>query len=154
MENELLFRIAGKGDIPDLLPLYAQLDGDSSPSMDPSRAEELWDIMEGYPDYQVHVVESGGTIVGTFSLLVVVALSHRGVPGALVEAVVVDEKCRNRGVGEAMMRRAMEIARAKGCYKLVLSSGIQREDAHRFYENMGFERHGISFMANLEVADA
>ena len=35
--------------------------------------------------------------------------------------------------------------RAKGCYKLVLSSNAKRERAHAFYESLGFERHGYSF---------
>lgn len=150
-DENLRFRIAERADIPALLSLYAQLDGDDGPGLDVSRAEALWDIMESYPDYQVHVVESEGRIVGTFSLLVVVALSHRGIPGAVVEAVVVDEKCRSRGVGEAMMRKAMDVARAKGCYKVALSSSSRRVNAHRFYDNIGFQRHGVSFLVELEA---
>ena len=154
MENDLRFRIAERADIPALLSLYAQLDGDDAPVMAVSRAEALWDIMESYPDYQVHVVECDGSVVGTFSLLVVVALSHRGIPGALVEAVVVDEKCRSRGVGEAMMRRALEVAGKRGCYKVALSSSSRRVDAHRFYDKIGFRRHGVSFLVEMEEGDA
>jgi len=154
MESDLQFRIAERRDIPALLDLYSQLDGDDAPAMDPTLAESLWDTMESYPDYQVHVVEFEGAVVGTFSLLVVVALSHRGIPGALLEAVVVDEKCRNRGVGEAMIRRAMDVAKAKGCYKVALSSSSRRVAAHRFYDNMGFQRHGISFLVELEASHA
>ena len=37
-------------------------------------------------------------------------------------------------------------ARAWGCYKLALSSNRRRERAHAFYESLGFERHGVSFV--------
>jgi GNAT superfamily N-acetyltransferase len=154
MEDTLHFRVAGREDIPDLLRLYAQLDGDRERALDLARADDLWDVVESYPDYQIHLAISGAMVVGTFSLLVVATLSHRGIPSALVEAVVVDASCRGTGVGQAMMRRALDIARTKGCYKLALSSGSHREDAHRFYDNLGFERHGVSFMARLEKTNA
>jgi GNAT superfamily N-acetyltransferase len=154
MEDTLRFRVADRGDIPDLLRLYAQLEGDGEPPLDLSRADDLWDLVESYPDYRIHLAVSGGMVVGTFSLLVVATLSHRGTPSALVEAVVVDANSRGSGVGQAMMRRALDIARTKGCYKLALSSGSHREDAHRFYDNLGFERHGVSFVAHLEANHA
>jgi GNAT superfamily N-acetyltransferase len=49
-------------------------------------------------------------------------------------------------VGRAMMAHAIEQCRKAGCYKLALSSNLKREDAHRFYESLGFERHGYSFV--------
>ena len=45
-----------------------------------------------------------------------------------------------------MMTYARELARQAGCYKLVLSSNRKRERAHAFYESLGFQRHGISFL--------
>ena len=33
-----------------------------------------------------------------------------------------------------------------GCYKLVLSSHLQRHEAHGFYEGLGFRKHGFSFL--------
>jgi GNAT superfamily N-acetyltransferase len=56
---------------------------------------------------------------------------------------------QGRGVGAAMMRAAMDLARDKGCYKLVLSSNAKRVRAHAFYERLGFTRHGISFSVIL-----
>ena len=45
-----------------------------------------------------------------------------------------------------MMAHAREQCRAAGCYKLALSSNLCREAAHLFYESLGFERHGYSFV--------
>jgi GNAT superfamily N-acetyltransferase len=44
-----------------------------------------------------------------------------------------------------MMRFAMDRCAEAGCYKLALSSNVRREDAHRFYERLGFVQHGLSF---------
>jgi GNAT superfamily N-acetyltransferase len=44
-----------------------------------------------------------------------------------------------------MMKHAMDECQKIGCYKLALSSNKIRIDAHRFYENLGFKQHGISF---------
>jgi GNAT superfamily N-acetyltransferase len=52
-----------------------------------------------------------------------------------------------------MMRRAMDECRQAGCYKLALSSNLKREAAHRFYEGLGFEKHGYSFWVGTGGAD-
>jgi hypothetical protein len=39
----------------------------------------------------------------------------------------------------------MLLAKNMGAYKLALSSNLRRLDAHRFYDTMGFARHGYSF---------
>jgi GNAT superfamily N-acetyltransferase len=44
------------------------------------------------------------------------------------------------------MAHAIEQARAAGCYKLALSSNAKRQAAHAFYESLGFQRHGLSFV--------
>ncbi|HUP64287.1 MAG TPA: GNAT family N-acetyltransferase [Thermoanaerobaculia bacterium] len=67
-----------------------------------------------------------------------------------------DQSRRGRGragIGRRLLELAMEKAAEAGCYKLVLSSNSRRTDAHRFYENLGFERHGISFAVAIRPAD-
>jgi hypothetical protein len=43
----------------------------------------------------------------------------------------------------------MDRAAAAGCYKLALSSNERREAAHAFYDSLGFQRHGFSFVVPL-----
>jgi predicted GNAT family acetyltransferase len=38
------------------------------------------------------------------------------------------------------------VVREAGCYKMALSSNVKRAAAHAFYESLGFERHGYSFV--------
>jgi ribosomal protein S18 acetylase RimI-like enzyme len=136
-------------DLPDVLRLYAQPDFDNGEVLDDTQARALYARFLTYPDYKIYVAEEGGRIVGSFALLVMLNLGHCGAPSAIVEDVVVDPQMQGRGVGAAMMRAAMDLARNKGCYKLVLSSNAKRVRAHAFYEQLGFMRHGISFSVIL-----
>ncbi len=136
-------------DLPDVLRLYAQPDFDNGEVLDDAQARALYARFLTYPDYKIYVAEEGGRIVGSFALLVMLNLGHCGAPSAIVEDVVVDPQMQGRGVGAAMMSAAMDLARDKGCYKLVLSSNAKRVRAHAFYERLGFTRHGISFSVIL-----
>lgn len=51
--------------------------------------------------------------------------------------------------GGQMMHFAMERCRESGCYKAALLSNKKKLNAHRFYESLGFEKHGYSFSVDL-----
>jgi ribosomal protein S18 acetylase RimI-like enzyme len=46
---------------------------------------------------------------------------------------------RSKGYGKAMLDYLIDIAKMNQCESVVLSSGNHRTDAHRFYEQQGFE---------------
>lgn len=58
---------------------------------------------------------------------------------SIIEDVVVDEKMRGRGIGKALVGRAIELARDAGASGISLTSNPQREAANRLYQSMGFE---------------
>lgn len=143
-------RPATESDIDAILALQAQLGQDDGTVLTTDQALAVLRRMAAYPDYGVRVAELDEGVVGCYALLVMDNLAHLGTPSAIVEDVVVDASCRGRGIGRAMMHDAMCVAREKGCYKLVLNSNLRRLDAHRFYEGLGFERHGVSFQVARE----
>ena len=57
-----------------------------------------------------------------------------------VDDLCVDKAARRRGVGRALMDRAVEEARALGCYHLDLNVWACNEDAIRFYESIGMQK--------------
>lgn len=59
---------------------------------------------------------------------------------AIIEDVIVDIPVRGRGIGEALVRRAMEEARSRGAPAVTLTSNPGREAANRLYQRMGFKR--------------
>ena len=152
--DDLTIRAAASADLPGVLALYAQPDMDDGRVLPLQKAEAIFARFSRYPDYTLYVAESEGRIVGTFALLIMDNLGHRGTPSAVVEDVVVDPAQQGHGIGQKMMAFAIDRAREKRCYKLVLSSNAKRERAHAFYEQLGFERHGYSFRILFEEAMA
>jgi ribosomal protein S18 acetylase RimI-like enzyme len=58
---------------------------------------------------------------------------------SIIEDVIVDERMRRRGIGEALVRHALDLARQAGAEGVSLTSNPQREAANRLYQSMGFE---------------
>lgn len=151
--DDITIRAAGEADVPAVLALYAQPDFDDGDVLSADAAAAIFRRFATYPDYTLLLAQQGGVVVGSFALLIMDNIGHRGTPSAIVEDVVVAPHAQGRGVGAAMMRFALARCRDKGCYKLMLSSNARREAAHAFYEGLGFARHGYSFRVDLtEVA--
>ena len=140
----IALRRAVADDLPVVMALLAELAPDEAP-LPPERAREIFARIQAMPRMAVWLCERDGAVVGTYSMLVMENLGHRGAPLAIVECVVVTAAARGGRLGEAMMRHAMARAAEAGCYKLALSSNNRRVDAHRFYRRLGFAPHGLSF---------
>jgi len=156
----LLIREATEDDLPAVLALYAQPAMDNGKVLTLPEAKQLLAQFRQYPSYRLWVeceaesdaskeTDSGGQVVGTYALLVMHNLAHQGTPSAIVEDVVVSAERQSQGIGQQMMAHAQQQARLAGCYKLVLSSNQKRERAHAFYESLGFQRHGFSFVIGI-----
>jgi len=96
--------------------------------------------MNADPNNQMWVAEIDGHVVGAFQLTFIRHLMARGALIAQVESVHVASNMRSRGIGEAMMRFAVEEARKRKCLRVQLTSQKRRERAHAFYERMGFTK--------------
>lgn len=148
-ENRLKIRKATRADLPDVLELYRQPGLDDLQTLDLESAGKIFERMAQYPSYTLYVAEEGGEVVGSFALLIMDNLAHMGAPSGVAEDVVVRAARRGQGIGRQMMAFAIDECRRAGCYKLALSSNLKRVEAHRFYEALGFERHGYSFRVEV-----
>jgi GNAT superfamily N-acetyltransferase len=146
-------RAASSADLGPIMALYRELEIGAEGGLDPAGAERIFARMSRYPDYHLYVAEEEGEILGAFALLIMDNLAHSGAPSGVVEDVVVRAGQRGRGIGKRMMEFALERCRETGCYKMALSSNLQREEAHRFYDSLGFERHGYSFRILLRLEE-
>lgn len=63
--------------------------------------------------------------------------------------LVTDEKYRNKKYGDMMLDYLHDYAKMGMCENIVLSSGFAREDAHRFYDNHGFEKVSYVFVKSV-----
>ena len=146
----MIIRAADEKDLPEILALYAQPDMGNGHVLKIEEAKTIFNRMSQYPDYDVYVAEINNKIVGTFALAIMDNLAHMGSKSGLIEDVVVSLKCQGQGIGKHMMKYAIELCRKKSCYKVSLSSNIKRENSHKFYEGIGFKKHGYSFLMELE----
>jgi GNAT superfamily N-acetyltransferase len=85
--------------------------------------------------YRLAYVESDGRPVAVAGFRILETL----VSGRFlnVDDLVTFESERSKGHGARLLRGLIERAQADGCQGLELDSGVQRKDAHRFYEREG-----------------
>jgi GNAT superfamily N-acetyltransferase len=142
----MTIREAAESDLPDILRAYAESGIASDDAYTLDEAREQFALLRRYPSYRVFVAEMDGRFAGSYALIVLDNLNKRGAKAAIVEDVAVLPSFQGQGVGRAMMEHAREQSRLAGCYKMALSSNLKRESAHAFYDSLGFERHGYSFV--------
>ena len=146
MTTNITIREAIENDLPAILNLYTLAGIGRDTSFTLEEAREHFAIFRRYPSFYIFVALIDGAVVGTYELLIMDNLAKRGRKSGVVEDVAVDPIYQGRGIGRAMMEHARAQCRQAGCYKLALSSNLKREEAHRFYEALGFQRHGYSFL--------
>jgi ribosomal protein S18 acetylase RimI-like enzyme len=140
--SDTTIRTARREDVPAIValladdPLGRQRETNSDPL--PPAYWQAFDDVTAQTGNFLFVAERGGAVVGCLQLTIIPGLSRRGMKRGLIEAIRVGAACRGKGVGEELVRHAIEIARAEGCGLVQLTSDKSRHDAHRFYERIGF----------------
>lgn len=100
--------------------------------------------------YRLAALEDGGAVRALAGYRFYEMLAHGRV--LYVDDLVTDADGRSHGYGAALMDWLLEQARAAGCAKLQLDSGVQRFDAHRFYFREGM--HISSYHFSVEIKPA
>jgi len=125
--------VAGVSD--ELVVAFGRLVPQLSRSAPAPGADQLRAIV-GREGNQLLVARLDGAIVGTLTLVVF------PIPTGLrawIEDVVVDESARGHGVGAALTREAVRLARKEGAKTVDLTSRPSRAAANRLYERLGFQ---------------
>ena len=119
----------------ELVAAFAELVPQLSSSSPPPDATELTAIVES-ADTVLYLARIDGEIVGSLTLAF-----YRIPTGvkAWIEDVVVGERARGRGVGEALSRAAIAEAAHRGAKNVSLTSRSSREAANRLYLRLGFQ---------------
>ena len=114
--------------------IYAQL---TSAPVIPQ--EQFINILKNLPEnHFIFVCTMREKVVGMFTVLIEQKLTNGGKCVAHVEDVVVDNQHRGLGIGKSMVNFAINYARKKNCYKIILNC---REDLREFYQQQGFSKH-------------
>jgi GNAT superfamily N-acetyltransferase len=112
----------------------------------PEEAEfrRRFDAVLAAAGHRVIVAEEGGTVVGILHVFERPALD-KGCE-AVVQALVVDDAARGRGIGEVLMREAEAWAAGRGLAATSLYTRTDRDRAHAFYERIGYRLKGTSHL--------
>ena len=147
------FRLATRGDLPHLVRLLAAdpLGAARESPEEPLDAGylEAFAAIERDPNNELLVAELDGAVAGVLQLSYLPSLTYRGSWRAQVEGVRVDGAMRGRGIGRALLEEAARRARARGCRLLQLTTDRRRDDAIRFYEDLGFRPSHLGMKRDL-----
>ena len=121
----------------ELVDAFARLIPQLSRSNPAPTREQLDEIVRSEASHLLVARDDAGAIVGSLSLVLF------RIPTAVrawIEDVVVDEAARGQGVGEALNREALRIAKDAGAVTVDLTSRPSREAANRLYQRIGFKQ--------------
>lgn len=118
-----------------LLDAFQRLVPQLTSNNPPPTQKYLRSLIDSEASILIAAIGDNGETVGAACVIV-----YRVPTGirAIIEDVVVDEKSRGKGIGEALVRAALEIARMKGAASVTLTSNPRRVEANRLYKRMGF----------------
>ncbi len=148
---KLNIRLAKKNDVPLILGLLYEL-GRPKPEKD-SDVDTFRNLVKKQISDSDKIILVGEindvNIVGMVSVIFLPRLNQKSYEMYIPE-LVVTEKYQKKGIGTKLIDACILMAKEKKCHKIRLESGIQRKEAHQFYENLGFESKSMSFTKILE----
>jgi GNAT superfamily N-acetyltransferase len=148
--REPIIRTARQADVPAIVAMLADdpLGAAREHPGDPAYLA-AFAALDADPRQLLVVADVDGEPVGTLQLTFIPGLSRRGATRAQIEAVRVRADRRGAGLGETLIRWAVDTARERGCVMVQLTSDSSRVDAHRFYERLGFRASHVGMKLPL-----
>ncbi|MCR4733424.1 MAG: GNAT family N-acetyltransferase [Treponema sp.] len=126
-----------ESDLPSLLEFYTQLT-EKNKNISLEQSKNIWKKIEGNPDIKYFGAVENGKVISTCYCVIIPNITNFCQPICFIENVVTDKEYRKKGLGKKVIQKAIETAKNNNCYKVMLMSGIERNEAHKFYENLGF----------------
>ena len=128
-------------DLPSLLELYVQLD-ENNKDLTTESSIPIWEEISKNPNIKYFGAvdtANGDRVVSTCFTMIIPNLTAHGRSICFLENVVTDSAYRKQGLARKVIEMAIEDAKSHNCYKVILQSNCKRTEAHKFYENLGFD---------------
>jgi predicted N-acetyltransferase YhbS len=147
LTSPVTIREARASDAPAIAPLLGELGY-------PAASAEVVDRLAQLGNFQravAFVAERNGVVAGVATVHAFPSI-HAATLVAWLTTLVVDSQLAGQGIGKQLVRAAEEWAREAGATRLSLTSGVQRTEAHAFYEHLGYKRTGVRLTRDLARA--
>ena len=138
----MLIRHLELSDLDALLALYEHLHKSDAPLPERAVVERVWRELVANRSYRYYGVFVGASLLSSCTLAIIPNLTRGCRPYGVIENVVTHVGHRRKGYAKAILREALKDAWATNCYKVMLLTGRKDEATLRFYESVGFDRHG------------
>jgi Predicted acetyltransferase len=119
----------------------------------PASAEEMARRLELLPEFSkaiALVATDSEKVTGMITCHIIRSINSTE-PVAQLTTLVVHESVRGTGVGSQLVAAVERFAIENGCEKISVTSGIQREGTHKFYQRIGYDLTGLRFAHSLPL---
>ena len=144
---DLTIRAPEAGDMEALADLMTQLGYET-------RASEMQMRMEtilANKNYATFVAVSEGKLCGMIGTYTCYTYEHNS-PSARILALIVADKMRGRGVGQALVAAAEKNLAQKNISRVAVNTHLKRTRAHEFYEKLGYTKNGFRLVKELPMS--
>ncbi|MGB0101201.1 MAG: GNAT family N-acetyltransferase [Nocardioides sp.] len=142
---------ARRTDVADIVALLTDDPlGADRESTEIGRYEAAFDAVARDPAQYLAVVrDEADAVVATMQLSIVPGLTRRGATRLQIEGVRVAAPVRGVGLGTEMLSWAHDHGRARGATLAQLATDVDRADARRFYERLGYAPSHVGMKLSL-----
>ena len=145
---DLTIRVAELNDAAALAELMCELGYKTTESEMRMRTERI----AADERYRTFVAVRDGKVCGMIGILTSLSYEHNDLGGRIL-ALATLKTMRRRGIGRALVAAAENDFAQRGIRRVALNTQLTRDDAHKFYESLGYERNGWRFVKQLSVRD-
>jgi ribosomal protein S18 acetylase RimI-like enzyme len=135
-------------DAPELAVLMCELGYETQRAEMETRLK----LILSNPAYKTFIAIMDGCVCGMIGTLTYPSYEHND-PSGRILALVTLSAARRRGIGRALIATAEKDFAQKGIRRVALDTRVNREDAHKFYESLGYERNGWRFVKRLPASN-
>ena len=147
LDANVRIRAAKLSDASEIAALMCELGYDTASNEMRARLKSI------LPDAhsRTFVAKISKELCGMIGTLTHMSHEHNDLSGKIV-ALIVSRKQRCSGVGRALIATAEKHFARRNVTRVTLTTRFERDEAHRFYEAVGYARTGLRFAKNLAPA--
>ena len=97
--------------------------------------------------YRIYGLYDNGTLYSVAGVIILTNFYY--FRHLFVYDLVTRETGRSKGYGKRLLEYLEQFAAENHCVTVALESGLQREDAHRFYDRENYDRKSFAFAKKL-----